>query len=201
MLISLSLFISLLANPISVASQTSATQIASLYGLTTSTSFAFPTATQDSPSAQSLIVDEWSLGKGRIQDNPEDLAFVNDPFPNNPVPNSQSTGNQSPVLQVTYPAGSYSHQTGGNQWYNLWNTTDGSAFLTMIASYEVAFDADFDWVQGGKLPGLRGGLNSSGCSGGSQSDGQSCFSTRVMWRTNGAGEGASFVKQLHRETL
>ena len=27
----------------------------------------------------------------------------------------------------------------------------------MMVSYEVAFDAVFDWVKGGKLPGLRGG--------------------------------------------
>lgn len=60
----------------------------------------------------------------------------------------------------------------------------------MLVTYEVAFDAGYDWVKGGKLPGLRGGLNSTGCSGGNAANGQDCFSTRVMWRQNGAGEGA-----------
>jgi len=63
----------------------------------------------------------------------------------------------------------------------------------MMLSYEIAFDSNFDWVKGGKLPGLRGGLNSTGCSGGNQADGLSCFSSRLMWRTNGQGEGLSTI--------
>lgn len=170
--------------------EASAEELASSYRLATSTSLAFPTATQASSDTQALIINNWSLGKGRIQDNPGDLAFVADPFPKNPAPLStvNSTG---PVLQVTYPQGSFSHDTGGSQWYNLWNTTDGSSFQTMLVSYEVAFDSNFDWVKGGKLPGLRGGLNSTGCSGGNQATGQDCFSTRLMWRKNGAGEGTT----------
>jgi len=42
---------------------------------------------------------------------------------------------------------------------------------------------------GGKLPGLRGGPDRTGCSGGNETDGTGCFSTRVMWRADGAGEG------------
>ncbi len=62
---------------------------------------------------------------------------------------------------------------------------------TMMVTYELAFDSGFDWVKGGKLPGLRGGLNSTGCSGGNQADGLSCFSTRLMWRRSGQGESQS----------
>ena len=51
--------------------------------------------------------------------------------------------------------------------------------------------ADDRWNRGGKLPGLRGGPDARGCSGGSASDGERCFSTRLMWRTSGAGEGTS----------
>lgn len=61
----------------------------------------------------------------------------------------------------------------------------------MMVSYEVAFDTDFDWVKGGKLPGLRGG-NLDGCSGGNQADGDNCFSARLMWRQGGMGEGLRF---------
>lgn len=161
--------------------------IASLYSLTTSTTLAFPTQTLSSDLSDSHITTNWGLSKGRITDGGNDLAFVNDPFPNSPVPNSISPS--GPVLQATYPAGSFNNNTGGAQFESLWNTTDGSVFQTMLLSYEVAFDDGFNWVKGGKLPGLRGGPNSNGCSGGKQPNGTDCFSTRLMWRTNGAGEG------------
>ena len=48
---------------------------------------------------------------------------------------------------------------------------------------------DFSWRLGGKLPGLRGGPETHGCSGGNATDGTGCFSTRMMWRQGGAGEG------------
>ena len=85
--------------------------------------------------------------------------------------------------------GSFSHDTGGAQFYSLWNRSDDSSFKSMIVSYELAFDSGFDWVKGGKLPGLRGGLNSTGCSGGNKATGLDCFSSRLMWRKNGDGEG------------
>ncbi|KAJ3755238.1 hypothetical protein EV360DRAFT_50076 [Lentinula raphanica] len=169
------------------AIQTSPATLASQYSLSTSTSLPFPTATLSSSNSQSLIVSEWSLSKGRIQDQASDLAFVTNPFPEN------STSSSSPVLQVTYPEGSYSHNTGGSQFENLWNTTDGSSFQSMLLSYEVAFDENFDWVLGGKLPGLRGGTNVTGCSGGDEPTGLDCFSTRLMWRPNGAGEVYAYI--------
>lgn len=58
----------------------------------------------------------------------------------------------------------------------------------MLVSYELAFDADFDWVKGGKLPGIRGGPSLEGCSGGKEPTGTDCFSTRLMWRRDAAGE-------------
>jgi len=173
--------------------QASVEDIASQYGLTTSTTLAFPTATQSTSDTQALMISKWSLGKGRIQDGAGNLAFVTDPLPNNPSPIPSSANGTGPVLAVTYPAHSFSHDSGGSQWYNLWNTTDGSTFGSMMVSYEVAFDAGFNWVKGGKLPGLRGGLNSTGCSGGNESDGKDCFSTRLMWRKNGAGEVYAYI--------
>lgn len=171
-------------------------QLAAQFNLSASNTLAFPQSPMSSTNdTQSFIVSNWSLSKGRIQNNPEDLTFVQDPFPNNPVPGTQSPS--GPVLQVTYPKGSYSHGTGGTQMYSLWNTTDGSQWNSMIVSYEVAFDSGYDWVKGGKLPGMRGGPDVDGCSGGNASNGQNCFSSRVMWRTNGEGEGSYSIRAPH----
>ncbi|KAJ7579258.1 hypothetical protein C8J56DRAFT_965242 [Mycena floridula] len=165
------------------AATASPEQLAAQYSLTTSTSMPFPSATMATADSQNLIVSDWSLSKGRIQNGPADLAFVNDSI----------TPSTEPILQVTYPAGSFSHDTGGAQLYSLWNTTDGSSFQSMMVSYEVSFDENFDFVKGGKLPGLRGGVNATGCSGGNEPTGKDCFSTRLMWRPNGAGEVYAYI--------
>ena len=166
--------------------------LASLYSLSTSTSIPFPTATLSNSDAQSFILQGWSLSKGKIQQGGGNIAFVNDPFPNNPAPSSTSNST-GPVLQVKYPAGQFGSSTSGMQLYSLWNTSDGSAFQSMLVTYEVAFDSNFDFVKGGKLPGLRGGPDPDGCSGGSAANGTNCFSTRLMWRTKAAGEGTSLA--------
>ncbi|KAG6811898.1 hypothetical protein H0H92_005356 [Tricholoma furcatifolium] len=188
------LFTLLSSTPIFVASQqTPAPSIASLYGLTTSTTLPFPSATQSSDDTNDILVSSWSLGKGKVQNNPNNLAFVDDPFPNNPAPVLYGENRTGPVLQTTYPANTFGSTDDGAQFINLWNTTDGSTFQTMLLTYEVAFPSDFDWVKGGKLPGLRGGWNSTGCSGGDQATGEDCFSTRLMWRTNGEGEVYAYI--------
>ena len=51
-------------------------------------------------------------------------------------------------------------------------------------SYSLFFEDGFNFVKGGKLPGLYGGK--SACSGGSAAE--NCFSTRLMFRKDGAGE-------------
>jgi hypothetical protein len=185
-----------LAYTVQAASPIAPTAVAAQYSLTTSTILPFPTATQSSNDTQNHLVSLWGLNKGHIQDGPQNLAFVDDPFPGKPAPGVANTPTSGPVMQVTYTEGSFSHDTGGAQFYSLWNTTDGSNFNSMMVQYEVAFDSGFDWVKGGKLPGLRGGLNSTGCSGGNKADGLDCFSSRLMWRTNGAGESKRFHLHL-----
>ncbi|KAG6900757.1 hypothetical protein C0993_002181 [Termitomyces sp. T159_Od127] len=174
-----------LANP-----QASVEQVAADYGLSTSTSLPFPSATQTTQDTRKLLVQDWSLGKGEIQTNPNNLAFVADPFPTKPVAIGTTKNTGKPVLQVTHPQGSFSSETGGAQFYNLWNATAGSRFQTMMVSYEVAFDNYFDWVKGGKLPGLRGSTKSNlgGCSSAKASTTNDCFSIRLMWRNSGNAE-------------
>ncbi|KAF9788120.1 hypothetical protein BJ322DRAFT_607095 [Thelephora terrestris] len=166
--------------------------IASQYSLSTSTTLPFPSSTQSNSDTQDTILQGWSISRGRIQQGTKNIAFVPDPFPDYQLPSSASFPSPSgPVLQVTYPSGGSGSSGSGAQFYSLWNST-GAAFKSMLLSYEVAFDSRFDWVQGGKLPGLRGGPDPNTCDGGSQSDG-TCFSTRIMWRKSGDGEVYAYI--------
>lgn len=56
--------------------------------------------------------------------------------------------------------------------------------------YRVRFAAGFDFVRGGKLPGLFGG---TGPSGGRIPDGSDGFSLRLMWREQGRGEVYAYL--------
>ncbi|KAH7890132.1 polysaccharide lyase family 14 protein [Phlebopus sp. FC_14] len=101
------------------------------------------------------------------------------------VLDAQNTSNQSTVLQLVYPAHSVnpgSKPAGGADFYASPLNLIGARNVTL--EYSVFFPADFEWVKGGKLPGLYGGH--TGCSGGASA--RDCFSTRLMWRENGAGE-------------
>ncbi|KAH8550222.1 hypothetical protein BGW37DRAFT_401163, partial [Umbelopsis sp. PMI_123] len=119
----------------------------------------------------------------------DDVAFVADPF---------NTSETSSVLQVLYNKGSFSPKasaqastSGGAEFYM--QPFGDQAFDKALLTYQVAFDNNFPWTLGGKLPGLYGGPPGSGCSGGSQSDGSNCFSLRMMWRAAGAGEAYAYI--------
>lgn len=179
-----------------------ASSLAAQLSLTTSTSPPFPTTILNTNDTENFLLSNWGLAKGEIENGASDLTFAQDPFPSDTVSSTvnafniqgrqanETTPSESPVLQVLYSNGSYSNSNqGGAQFYTLWNPPiDSGGWKTMMVSYEVAFDTDFDWVKGGKLPGLRGG-SLDGCSGGNQADGDNCFSTRIMWRQGGMGEG------------
>ena len=170
------------------ASTTPLASVASQYSLTTSTTLPFPTATLSSNDTDSFVVSGWSLSKGHIQNGNDGLQFVADPFPSKPVPvNDGASSTNTTALQVFYPVGSFNNNTGGAQFYTLWNSS--TPFQSMLVSYELAFDTNFQFVKGGKLPGLRGGPSVNGCDGGKEHNGTDCFSTRLMWRKDAAGEG------------
>ncbi|KAK4699633.1 hypothetical protein P7C70_g6629, partial [Phenoliferia sp. Uapishka_3] len=97
---------------------------------------------------------------------------------------SDGTNNEA-ALSALYPKGSYSPGNtplGGIGFYG--SPIDVSAANNVSFSYSVFFPADFEFVKGGKLPGLYGGKK--GCSGGDTAE--NCFSARLMWRTGGLGE-------------
>ncbi len=106
-----------------------------------------------------------------------------------------SSGKFSKVLRVSYPAGSASPTVtnsngapqGGSQVFaNLGIPPQDSLRL----SYYVRFSKDFDFVKGGKLPGLFGGTVNDGRK---IPDGTNGFSTRYMWRKDGDGEVYAYL--------
>ncbi|XP_041377428.1 uncharacterized protein LOC121389846, partial [Gigantopelta aegis] len=126
----------------------------------------------------------------RLEDIPRDYlkAFHADTDPyelftsrsNSVVPDP--AGGDNHVLKVIYHKGSFNYHgatTGMLQFYS--RPTPRRTALTL--SYDIYFDPSFDFVLGGKLPGLWGGLTN--CSGGRHSD--DCFSTRFMWVRHGDG--------------
>jgi hypothetical protein len=99
------------------------------------------------------------------------------------------------VLRVYYPEGSASPKVsreknrplGGTQFYANLNIVPTDA---LKLSYYVRFSDDFEFVKGGKLPGLFGGTETSG---GDIPDGTNGFSTRLMWRRDGDGEVYAYL--------
>lgn len=80
------------------------------------------------------------------------------------------------VLEVLYPAGAVGPRQGGVQWMTQLPPRE-----TCQLTYRIRFSDDFEWVQGGKLPGLGGGTTPTG--GRYSADG---FTTRYMWRAGGS---------------
>ncbi|KAI7876670.1 hypothetical protein K492DRAFT_135013 [Lichtheimia hyalospora FSU 10163] len=119
----------------------------------------------------------------------QDVSFVNDPI---------GGDNNTNVLQVKYKAGAYGARgVGGTSGceFNMYPFGESSSFDSALVSYQVAFDKDFEWVEGGKLPGIFGGNERDRCSGGNLADGTNCFSMRLMWRAHGEGEAYAYIPE------
>lgn len=109
------------------------------------------------------------------------------------------TGLGEPGLRVHYPAGSSSpgdEPRGGAGFYTEPAALAGAEQACL--SYRVRFAEGFDFVKGGKLPGLYGGEAPSG---GEAVDGESGFSMRLMWREEGQGELYPYVVDREGESL
>jgi hypothetical protein len=86
-------------------------------------------------------------------------------------------GDRGHALRVLYPKGSVGPSQGGAQF--MLPLPGGHDALS--CAYRVRFAPGFDFVRGGKLPGLVGGSHPTG---GKPDDGG--FSARLMWRRGGA---------------
>jgi hypothetical protein len=88
------------------------------------------------------------------------------------------------IMKVDFPENSCAtcNVKGGVGFYGNPNKIFPRHEITF--EYQIYFDPNFEFVKGGKLPGIYGGKK--GADGGNYlNDG---FSIRLMWRTNGTGE-------------
>ncbi|KAI9256651.1 hypothetical protein BDA99DRAFT_516986 [Phascolomyces articulosus] len=135
----------------------------------------------------------WPSGRGTDYNN---HRVVDDPAVIIPIGEEESRGVEK-VLQITYPKGSINPKgtlgpQGGIGFYAEPIVLHEQAKFA-IFEYQVYFPKDFDFVLGGKLPGLYGGRPAEICSGGVHTD--ICFSTRTMWRREGDGELYAYVPE------
>ena len=94
-------------------------------------------------------------------------------------------------LRVLYPRGGVGSSAGGA----LWKMSVGR-FDDLYCSYYVRFASDFDFVRGGKLPGLAGGAANTG---GRKPSGIDGWSARMMWRAR--GEVVQYVYHVDQPTI
>lgn len=87
----------------------------------------------------------------------------------------EESGNR--FLRVTYTGSQFGPGDGGVQF----KIPLGQSYEELYLSYRVRFASGFEFVKGGKLPGLVGGTAPTGCV-----DDTGGFSARMMWRTGGA---------------
>ncbi|KAG0662001.1 hypothetical protein C6P46_003706 [Rhodotorula mucilaginosa] len=122
-----------------------------------------PMPTAETKDAGAFIASDWHALKGTDQ---KDLSFVKNPL--------DSAGDI--VLQMEYPKGSYSGSDSGGVG-GLQLAVYGEGQNRAILSYEVGFNKGFDFVKGGKLPGLYGGDTNA----------------HFMWRQDGQGEVYAYI--------
>lgn len=165
-----------------------------LLGFTTSSVINLPNVTRTNLSDQTLGVHKVSSGTSH--------HIVTPPVFSSPLTQHECI---SEAWEASFPTGSINpgnkkHPLGGFGFY-LRGPAEFSNKLEqgvteVLMSYEVAFEEEFSWCLGGKLPGMYGGVGNSayGCTGGRQTDRCKCFNLRLMWRENGAGELYAYIR-------
>ncbi|KAK6909724.1 hypothetical protein I203_103745 [Kwoniella mangroviensis CBS 8507] len=132
-------------------------------------------------------VSSYAAGKHNmaiLQGSPATVNTTDSSNPDGSTPAEPWDPSQN-ALQILYPSGSINpgnKPQGGAEFYAA--PLDITRATNASLEYSVYFPPDFDFVKGGKLPGLYGGHK--GCSGGNAAE--DCFSTRLMWRAGGQGE-------------
>lgn len=93
----------------------------------------------------------------------------------------------SKAIRIDYPQGGVGPNATGMQFPIDFTRITGmqSGYDSLYLRYYVYFEPGFDFVKGGKLPGLMGGSSSWRRSGGSIPDGTDGWTLRFMWLTDG----------------
>jgi hypothetical protein len=89
-----------------------------------------------------------------------------------------TTDSETRAIAVTYPAHTYGPEKNGA----VWKLKFDASYSAVEVHFDVMFRKGFDFVRGGKLPGLFGG---EGNTGGKKPTGRDGFSARMMWREDG----------------
>ncbi|KIJ66172.1 polysaccharide lyase family 14 protein [Hydnomerulius pinastri MD-312] len=144
------------------------------------------------PHLSTVPLDDAALG---IHKNTGKLKHdvVRPPPPIRPAPHPEPER----AWEARYFQGSCSPKTeipGGLGFYlagpkDLAKALEGGA-KEAVFSYRMMLDKDWEWVKGGKLPGMYGGIGDLAyrCSGGRLYERCKCFNLRLMWRPGGQGE-------------
>lgn len=171
-----------------------------------------------SPLSQLFPISSFRLGFTTFSPSPASIArldVISVPLADSPLgvhkitrslthevvcpPPSLHPSSDDPQLawEASYPKGSCSPTTeipGGLGFY-LAGPKEIASLLDQgakeaVFGYRVMFEKGWEWVKGGKLPGMYGGIGDAAyrCTGGRQNDRCKCFDVRLMWRCDGKGE-------------
>lgn len=108
-------------------------------------------------------------------------------------------GEHGPSMKVRYPKNSINPSSDDD------HPLGGAGFVAKLAPsgtteaclrYHIRFEDGFEFMRGGKLPGLYGG---DAPSGGQSVDGTNGFSMRLMWRRDGEGEVYAYVANKRKK--
>ncbi len=97
--------------------------------------------------------------------------------------NEQFIRNEGSYIQTCYPAGSSAPSSGQPGGAQAKLAIAAGPRLSYTLTYQIRFPVGFQWVKGGKLPGLCGGKCWTG-----SNNGPGGWSTRFMWRAGGVAE-------------
>ena len=98
------------------------------------------------------------------------------------------------IIRISFPKNSLNPSNRsaprGGVGFNIANNTK-EKITSACLQYKIFFPEDFEFVKGGKLPGLFGGKEApSGCKKDIEKQG---FSTRYMWRKDGLGTMYAYI--------
>ncbi|CAD6580626.1 MAG: hypothetical protein TREMPRED_002788 [Tremellales sp. Tagirdzhanova-0007] len=185
----------------SVASPTIPPQSLTVSSASLTSTTATVIGTVSTNSTGSLLERIFPMGTGSASwttctDSSSSLSYSGalNPLTAGKLPNIAISPDGHSSLLANYPSGTF--QLSATQGFNFYTEGSKNSVLVEVAkevmlSYSVYFQSGFQFNKGGKMPGLYGGTSltaAKSCSGGRQEGRDDCFSARLMWRTNGAGE-------------